>query len=190
MGLEPTRRCQHQILSLACLPIPALPQTLLSFVFLRNKTDYSIVFSTRQLLFSNFSKFFKIAKKIKKFKKGVDKQEILLYDRSVLERQHRKVHKNKNAEVAELADAQASGACGSNTVRVQVPPSALFLFVTMQKAGFHRTVDVLWSLFVYRGLQSCFPDVILLQLKEYLSLVAVVRYPCRHDCLIRCFSGE
>ena len=31
------------------------------------------------------------------------------------------------AEVAELADAQASGACGSNTVRVQVPPSALFL---------------------------------------------------------------
>ena len=139
MGLEPTRRCQHQILSLACLPIPALPQTLLSFVFLRNKTDYSIVFSTRQLLFSNFSKFFKFAKKIKKFKKGVDKQEILLYDRSVLERQHRKVHKNKNAEVAELADAQASGACGSNTVRVQVPPSALFLFVTMQKAGFHGT---------------------------------------------------
>ena len=32
------------------------------------------------------------------------------------------------AEVAELADAQASGACGSNTVRVQVPPSALFIF--------------------------------------------------------------
>ena len=95
-------------------------------MFLRNKTDYSIVFSTRQLLFSNFSKFFKFAKKIKKFKKGVDKQEILLYDRSVLERQHRKVHKNKNAEVAELADAQASGACGSNTVRVQVPPSAFF----------------------------------------------------------------
>ena len=97
-------------------------------MFLRNKTDYSIVFLTRQLLFSNFSKFFKLAKKIKKFKKGVDKQKILLYDRSVLERQHRKVHKNKNAEVAELADAQASGACGSNTVRVQVPPSALFRF--------------------------------------------------------------
>ena len=34
----------------------------------------------------------------------------------------------QNAEVAELADAQASGACGSNTVRVQVPPSALFRF--------------------------------------------------------------
>ena len=32
----------------------------------------------------------------------------------------------QNAEVAELADAQASGACGSNTVRVQVPPSAFF----------------------------------------------------------------
>ena len=31
-----------------------------------------------------------------------------------------------NAEVAELADAQASGACGSNIVWVQVPSSALF----------------------------------------------------------------
>ena len=70
----------------------------------------------------------------KKFKKGVDKQEILLYDWSVLERQHRKVHKNKNAEVAELADAQASGACGSNTVRVQVPPSALFIFCLKELA--------------------------------------------------------
>ena len=29
------------------------------------------------------------------------------------------------AEMAELADAQASGACSSNTVRVQVPFSAL-----------------------------------------------------------------
>ena len=29
------------------------------------------------------------------------------------------------AEVAELADAQASGACGSNIVWVQVPSSAL-----------------------------------------------------------------
>ena len=29
-----------------------------------------------------------------------------------------------NAEVAELADAQASGACGSNIVWVQVPSSA------------------------------------------------------------------
>jgi hypothetical protein len=28
-----------------------------------------------------------------------------------------------------LADAQASGACGSNIVWVQVPSSALFLFV-------------------------------------------------------------
>ena len=33
-----------------------------------------------------------------------------------------------DAEVAELADAQASGACGSNTVRVQVPPSAFFMW--------------------------------------------------------------
>ena len=32
----------------------------------------------------------------------------------------------EHAEVAELADAQASGACGSNTVWVQVPSSAFF----------------------------------------------------------------
>ena len=34
-----------------------------------------------------------------------------------------------NAEVAELADAQASGACGSNIVWVQVPSSALFFYL-------------------------------------------------------------
>ena len=31
--------------------------------------------------------------------------------------------------MAELADAQASGACGSNIVRVQVPLPALFFYV-------------------------------------------------------------
>src|SRR2546428_284271 len=31
---------------------------------------------------------------------------------------------NASAEVAELADAQASGACGGNPVGVQIPPSA------------------------------------------------------------------
>ena len=46
----------------------------------------------------------------------------------------------KNAVVAELADAQASGACGSNIVWVQVPSSALqigspsdFLFFVVEK---------------------------------------------------------
>ena len=34
----------------------------------------------------------------------------------------------ENAGVAELADAQASGACGSNIVWVQVPSPASFLF--------------------------------------------------------------
>ena len=33
-----------------------------------------------------------------------------------------------------MADAQASGACGSNTVRVQVPPSA-FSFCGAAKIG-------------------------------------------------------
>ena len=34
-------------------------------------------------------------------------------------------YETQYAEVAELADAQASGACGSNTVWVQVPSPAL-----------------------------------------------------------------
>ena len=35
------------------------------------------------------------------------------------------------AGMAELADAQASGACGSNIVRVQVPLPALFFYVDL-----------------------------------------------------------
>ena len=41
--------------------------------------------------------------------------------------------------MAELADAQASGACGSNTVRVQVPPSAFFCFLK-RIAGMNKRV--------------------------------------------------
>ena len=49
------------------------------------------------------------------------------------------VFEEQNAEVAELADAQASGACGSNTVRVQVPPSAFFCFLK-RIAGMNKRV--------------------------------------------------
>ena len=49
------------------------------------------------------------------------------------------VFAEQNAEVAELADAQASGACGSNTVRVQVPPSAFFCFLK-RIAGMNKRV--------------------------------------------------
>ena len=45
----------------------------------------------------------------------------------------------QNAEMAELADAQASGACGSNTVRAQVPPSAFFCFLK-RIAGMNKRV--------------------------------------------------
>ena len=38
------------------------------------------------------------------------------------------------AEVVELADAQASGACGSNTVWVQVPSPAFFICILKKKA--------------------------------------------------------
>ena len=45
----------------------------------------------------------------------------------------------RHAEVAELADAQASGACGSNIVWVQVPSSALEEEVTLTSFfSFHR----------------------------------------------------
>ena len=57
----------------------------------------------------------KNTKNIKKSKNTVDNHRNLWYKYSC------------DAEVAELADAQASGACGSNIVWVQVPPSALFL---------------------------------------------------------------
>ena len=36
-----------------------------------------------------------------------------------------------NAEVAELADAQASGACGRKIVWVQVPSPALFFYLNV-----------------------------------------------------------
>ena len=55
----------------------------------------------------------KNTKSIKKSKNTVDNHRNLWYKYSC------------DAEVAELADAQASGACGSNTVWVQVPSSAL-----------------------------------------------------------------
>ena len=56
----------------------------------------------------------KNTKSIKKSKNTVDNHRNLWYKYSC------------DAEVAELADAQASGACGSNIVWVQVPSSALF----------------------------------------------------------------
>ena len=64
----------------------------------------------------------KNTKNIKKSKNTVDNHRNLWYKYSC------------DAEVAELADAQASGACGSNTVRVQVPPSALFIFCLKELA--------------------------------------------------------
>ena len=57
--------------------------------------------------------------KIKKLKKGIDFYiEVRYYNQAAAN--------IRNAGVAELADAQASGACGSNIVWVQVPSPALF----------------------------------------------------------------
>ena len=69
----------------------------------------------------------KNTKNIKKSKNTVDNHRNLWYKYSC------------DAEVAELADAQASGACGSNTVRVQVPPSAFFCFLK-RIAGMNKRV--------------------------------------------------
>ena len=61
-------------------------------------------------------------KNLKKIKIRVDKSIPLLYSMDCELRNNTKL--TKDAEVAELADAQASGACGSNIVWVQVPSSA------------------------------------------------------------------
>ena len=55
-----------------------------------------------------------VTKKIKKLKKGLDIFPHLIYNS----------YCQFCAGVAELADAQASGACGSNIVWVQVPSPA------------------------------------------------------------------
>jgi hypothetical protein len=54
-----------------------------------------------------------------------------------------------NAGMAELADAQASGACGSNTVRVQVPLPALS-FCPKTGNGKKRPVSIDASYFDHR----------------------------------------
>lgn len=44
------------------------------------------------------------------------------------------IKSNPHADVVELADALASGASGSNLVRVQVPPSAP-VFIRLSRSG-------------------------------------------------------
>ena len=51
------------------------------------------------------------------------------------------------AEVAELADAQASGACDSNIMRVQVPSSALLIRIGSENVSASR---VLFFYLIYK----------------------------------------
>ena len=101
MGLEPTRHECHKILSLARLPVPTLPRTK------------SIIANEKVKVNKKIKRIF-----VKKIKKGIDELGEMLYYI------FRELRLTKDAEVAELADAQASGACGSNIVWVQVPSSA------------------------------------------------------------------
>ena len=56
MGLEPTRTFMHKILSLACLPIPALPHIQFAVGdYLANRGEYSTDFRRMQPLFLKFS---------------------------------------------------------------------------------------------------------------------------------------
>ena len=71
MGLEPTRAYTHKILSLACLPIPALPQ---------HEWSYSIDFSTWQPFLTNFFNFFQKSNSIKNLKNNIDKSLLLIYN--------------------------------------------------------------------------------------------------------------
>ena len=61
MGLEPTRHCWHKILSLACLPIPALPHdSYFSEVFIPHRRCKSYIITIglicQQLFLKNFQK--------------------------------------------------------------------------------------------------------------------------------------
>ena len=57
MGLEPTRLYKHKILSLACLPIPALPPG--DFVTHIANNIISLYYPRSQYLFEKFFSFFK-----------------------------------------------------------------------------------------------------------------------------------
>ncbi len=114
MGLEPTRCCHHKILSLARLPVPTLPHRFNiichdDFKIISNVEKNVNVFVRKNLykkrgFFLDFS-----------FKKGYNNIRQFCTDIFY-------------AGVAELADAQASGACGSNIVWVQVPSPAFIIF--------------------------------------------------------------
>ena len=61
MGLEPTRHCWHKILSLACLPIPALPHdSYFSEFFIPHRRCKSYIITIglicQQLFLKNFQK--------------------------------------------------------------------------------------------------------------------------------------
>ena len=53
-GLEPSRRCQHQILSLACLPIPALPHFIHNTFVCHEQDIYYQLFLHLSTLFYYF----------------------------------------------------------------------------------------------------------------------------------------
>ena len=92
MGLEPTRAYTHKILSLACLPIPALPQ---------HESYYITEFLNWQLFFEILSNFFYLVISGNFFLICVDKKANLSYNNFRCLRQNSSVLK---AEVAELAD--------------------------------------------------------------------------------------
>ena len=59
--------------------------------------------------------------------------------------------------MAELADAQASGACGSNIVRVQVPLPALFFYVDLfSHASIYHTLPLVQIIQFFHTIS--FPD--------------------------------
>ena len=110
MGLEPTRCCHHKILSLARLPVPTLPHR------------FNIICHDDFKIISN------VEKNVNVFvRKNLYKKRGFFLDFS-LKKGYNNIRQFCTdifyAGVAELADAQASGACGSNTVWVQVPSSA------------------------------------------------------------------
>ena len=65
----------------------------------------------------------------------------------------------KHAEMAELADAHGSGPCGSNTMRVQVPFSAVVKdAINMAEMPYlsHLLMQYLRKFFSHRSKNGCF----------------------------------
>ena len=96
-----------------CSPFP-VPQTIRHKDKFREYSEITLYYTTSLFIFFDYF-----------FKNSLDFFYILLYS---IPCAYKSANLIIDAGVAELADAQASGACGSNIVWVQVPSPAYFFY--------------------------------------------------------------